>query len=304
MSQRRTGVEDSSTSRGRRRSAREALETSIASYVDPQVVRHILSGGSAPLLSGVRRNASCLFADIRGFTRFAASADPVRVVALLDRFFASACRIAIDHGGSIDKLIGDAVMVLFGVPERQRDSRERALSAAIAMIEAFDASIADVMQAGARRRASRLGLGAGIATGPVILANVGSTTRMDYTVVGAAVNLAARLCGEARAHEVLCDRPTVGNRTAREGFPVQPTIRSLRVKGMSGAVRVFAFNVKVRSPAASLPEVVDPVCGMKIAPNADYEWDHRGRVYHFCSPGCRARFMRSPGQFLATKRRR
>ena len=68
----------------------------------PQVVRHILSGGDVPLLSGVRRTVTCLFADIRGFTRFAAEADPARVVALLDRFFASACEIAIRHGGSID----------------------------------------------------------------------------------------------------------------------------------------------------------------------------------------------------------
>ena len=89
--------------------------------------------------------------------------------------------------------------------------------------------------------APRLGLGIGIATGPVILANVGSTTRMDYTVVGATVNLAARLCAEARASEVLCDarRP---RRDENGGRMIVPTVRSLRLKG-GGAMRAQSFRV-------------------------------------------------------------
>jgi ABC-type dipeptide/oligopeptide/nickel transport system ATPase component len=113
---------------------RAALEAALASYVDPQVVRHILSGGKVPLPSGVRRVVTCLFADVRGFTRFAESCDPVHVVSLLDSFFASACRIALDHGGTIDKLVGDAVMVLFGVPESGSGVPRQALRAAIAMV--------------------------------------------------------------------------------------------------------------------------------------------------------------------------
>jgi class 3 adenylate cyclase/YHS domain-containing protein len=267
--------------------------------VDPQVVRHILSGGRTPLLSGVRRNATCLFADIRGFTRFAANADPARVVALLDCFFASACRVAVDHGGSIDKLIGDAVMVLFGVSERQADSRERALSAAIAMVGAFDGSIAEVMGARKGRGRPRLGLGAGLATGPVILANVGSTTRMDYTVIGAAVNRAARLCSEARSREVLCDAMTVRNGAPRTGFAVRPTIRSFRAKGLRGVARIFAFKVRDRPITASLQDTIDPVCGMKITATTDHVSRHRGRTYRFCSVGCRARFVRNPARFAA-----
>ncbi|HEV8236277.1 MAG TPA: adenylate/guanylate cyclase domain-containing protein [Gemmatimonadaceae bacterium] len=273
------------------------LETALASYVDPQVVRHILSGGKTPLLSGVRRTVSCLFADIRGFTRFAASANPVRVVALLDRFFASVCQIAVDHGGSIDKLLGDGIMVLFGVPNPRGENRERALSAAIAMVEVFDASIADVIAPDDRRRCPRLGLGAGIATGPVILANVGSTTRMDYTVIGAAVNLAARLCAEARPREVLCDTATARNGRLPERAAVRSATRSLRVKGIRGVVRVHAFAVKVRSETATVREAIDPVCGMKVRRTPGHEWRHRSRLYWFCSLGCRARFVRNPKRF-------
>ena len=291
------------TSRRRPEPPNGTVEAALASYVDPRVVRHILSGGRMPLLSGVRRNASCLFADIRGFTRFAANANPVRVVALLDRFFASACRIAIAHGGSIDKLIGDSVMVLFGVPERQPDDRERALATAIAMLESFDASIADMLAGRAHSPRVRLGLGVGIATGPVILANVGSTSRMDYTVVGATVNLAARLCAEARGGEVLCDRATLRSGAARELPSRQPDTRVLRVKGISGALRAFVFKVRVRSATSSPREVTDPVCGMKVSRLADHAWHYRGRMYRFCSVGCRARFVRAPAKFVARARR-
>lgn len=284
----------------RSRRASGALEAALASYVDPQVVRHILTGGRVPLLSGARRVVSCLFADIRGFTRFAATADPARVVALLDRFFSSACAIAIDHGGSIDKLVGDAVMVLFGVPERQADSRQRAVRAAVAMVEAFDAAIADVI-AVERNRNLRLGLGAGVATGPVILANVGSSARMDYTVVGAAVNLAARLCAEARAREVLCDLATARRCTLADRPALRPTIRLLRLKGVRGVVRAGVLRVRACHETSLVREAVDPVCGMKVSAASDYERRYRDRVYRFCSQGCRARFDRVPVQFAAKR---
>ena len=278
-----------------------ALESALASYVDPQVVSHLLSGGRVPLLSGVRRVVSCVFADIRGFTRFAATADPRRVVALLDHFFASACAIAIDHGGSIDKLVGDAVMVLFGVPKRRADSRQRALLAAITMVEAFDAATADVVGV-ARSKNTGLGLGAGVATGPVILANVGSSVRMDYTVVGATVNLAARLCAEARGGEVLSDLETVRPYRLRVDASVRSSTRVLRLKGLHGVVRARVFRVAGRHASPLTPETVDPVCGMKVAAVSGYERRYRNRVYRFCSQGCRARFDRKPAAFASMVR--
>lgn len=275
---------------------RRTLERTLASYVDPHVVRHILSGGAAPLPSGVRRVVSCLFADIRGFTRFAADADPMRVVALLDRFFGLTCDVAARHGGTIDKLIGDAVMVLFGMPDARRDGPGRAVAAAVAMAERFDAAIAGID----RRCDVRLGLGAGIATGPVVLANVGAAARMDYTVIGATVNLAARLCAEARAGEVLCDRATMSVGPTAEGTALRPRTRSLRVKGVRGVVRVHVLRVTARRDVARTPDEIDPVCGMKIAVASPYVRRYAGRTYRFCSPGCRARFGRRPAAFHAT----
>jgi class 3 adenylate cyclase len=167
------------------------------------------------------------------------------------------------------------------------------------MVAAFDGSIAEVTGAGKLRGRPRLGLGAGLATGPVILAHVGSTTRMDYTVVGAAVNRAARLCAEARSREVLCDAMTVRNGAPRTPFPVRPTIRSFRARGFRGALRVFAFKVRDQSVMKSRGETIDPVCGMKVPAITDHTSRHRGRTYRFCSAGCRARFVRSPSRFAA-----
>lgn len=282
----------SRSARPRAIQTRRALERALASYVDPQVVRHILSGGAAPLPSGVRRVVTCLFADIRGFTRFTSDASASSVVALLDRFFGLACEVALRHGGTIDKLIGDAVMILFGVPEAAVDDARRALAAGMAIAEQFDAAIA-----GVRRRGVRLGLGVGIATGPVVLANVGSAVRMDYTVVGATVNLAARLCAEARAREVIYDHATMLAGPAREGVSIRPAVRPLRLKGVPGVVRAHVVRVAPARETTPSTDDVDPVCRMKVATASPYVRHYRGRVHRFCSPGCRARFGRTPGAF-------
>jgi YHS domain-containing protein len=85
---------------------------------------------------------------------------------------------------------------------------------------------------------------------------------------------------------------------------VRRTIRSLRVKGVRGAVRVFAFEVTPEQSTPGLREAIDPVCGMKVAPTSNHEYRHRERVYRFCSAGCRARFVRGPARFVRVARRR
>jgi class 3 adenylate cyclase/YHS domain-containing protein len=170
------------------------------------------------------------------------------------------------------------------------------------MVEAFDTAIADVV-ATLDRRAPPLGLGAGIATGSVILANVGSTARMDYTAIGAPVNLAARLCAEAGAREVLCDLATA--RSAASGWRSVPsTTRELHLKGMRRAVRARVFRVRSRPGIAPARDAVDPVCGMKVSPSTTFERRYRGRFYRFCSPGCRERFGRAPARFATAAGRR
>ncbi|HSP97554.1 MAG TPA: adenylate/guanylate cyclase domain-containing protein [Candidatus Dormibacteraeota bacterium] len=173
----------SASYRIRQTNRRRAL---LEAYVAPEVVAHILSNGRTPLLSGVRLPVTVLFADIRNFTRASASLPAERVVALLDDYFDVMTAAAMAHGAMVDKLIGDAVMVVFGIPPAQGTQAQRALYTPDAMHRGFQALLGRW-----RRRlpaSLHLGLGIGCASGDAVLANVGS-----FTLIGAPVNLAARL---------------------------------------------------------------------------------------------------------------
>ena len=169
----------------------------LGAYVAPEVVAHIMSDGQNALLSGVRLPVTVLFADIRNFTRLADTLPAERVVALLDEYFDAMTAAALAHGAMIDKLIGDAIMLVFGVPRGRGDEAQRALATAAAMQGAFAALVRPWHRSLPARL--RLGLAVGCASGEVVLANVGSAARMDYTVIGTPVNLAARLTAAARA---------------------------------------------------------------------------------------------------------
>jgi class 3 adenylate cyclase/YHS domain-containing protein len=198
---------------------------------------------------------------------------------------------AVAHDAMIDKLIGDAIMLVYGVPAARGDEVARALATARDMHRAFDGLLA-------RWRPTlpptlRLGLAVGVASGDVVLANVGSAARMDYTVVGSAVNLAARLTGAARSGETLVDRAT--REAAPDAFHFRAP-RALLLKGFRG--RVGAYSTRFDRRAAARwrggGAVVDPVCGMKLRRVDALRAVFRGRTYFFCTPRCRAVFRSDP----------
>jgi len=269
----------------------------LGAYLAPEVVAHIMSDGRVPLLSGVRLPVTILFADMSGFTRLAAALPAERVVALLDDFFAAMTGAAAGSDAMIDKLIGDAVMLVFGVPGSKGDEAIRALRVATAMHDAFERL---------RRRwqrscpeAMRLGLAIGCASGPAVLANVGSAARMDYTVVGDAVNRAARLVAAARGGRTLVDanvrtqalQALVGQaRHFRFG-----ACRQLKLKGFRGTVPAYSASATVRTkptPGVQARRLEDPICGMKLSPPAPFVVTRRGHQYPFCSRRCRDTFVK------------
>jgi class 3 adenylate cyclase/YHS domain-containing protein len=258
----------------------------LSAYVAPEVVQHILSDGRSPLPSGVRVPAVILFADLSGFTRLSARLPAERIVAMLDDFFDAVTRAARGSGAMIDKLIGDAVLLVFGVPERHADDVARVLRVATAMHAEFAAATE-------RWRArdpslGPIGLSIGCASGEVVLANVGSAARMDYTVIGTAVNLAARLVSAARRGSTLIDSSLrTRNGAELEGFRFGPE-RRLRLKGFASTVP--ACTVRARAPvaiASTARSLVDPLCGMKLAGPTRYYCIEGGRRSYFCSRRCR-----------------
>ena len=140
---------------------------------------------ASPALAGERRQVTVLFADISGFTALAETLDPEDVRQVMNACFARLVPVVEDYGGMVDKFIGDAIMALFGAPIAHENDAERAVRTALAMFEALAAFNT--------AQGTSLGLHCGINTGLVIAGGIGAPSLQDYSVIGDAVNLAARL---------------------------------------------------------------------------------------------------------------
>jgi adenylate cyclase len=209
------------------------VRSTMARYMSKEVADQLLEQGEAAL-GGRLQRTSILFSDVRDFTTVAESIGARETVALLNEYFAEMVEAVFDHRGILDKYIGDAMLALFGVPFQTPQDADNAVAVANAMLRRLAALN--------RRRRERgqlpIDMGIGIATGDVIVGNIGSPRRMEYTVIGDAVNLASRLEGATKAYKikVLLAESTVNALT----IPVR--IRELdrvRVKGKDDAVTLF-----------------------------------------------------------------
>ncbi len=157
-------------------------------YLAPMVVDRILATGQKPALGGERREVTVLVSDIAGYTTLSERLPPERVVHLLNRYLASAATAVERHGGFVDKFMGDGMLAVFGAPLADPGHARHAVDAALEILVAANT---DPARAGADETPFHTRIG--IATGVVVIGNVGSEGRLNYTVIGDAVNLAARL---------------------------------------------------------------------------------------------------------------
>ncbi|MGE3909488.1 MAG: adenylate/guanylate cyclase domain-containing protein [Chloroflexota bacterium] len=208
---------------------RERIMRIFSGMMSPDVLQEVLRiGGEGSGFSGDRRTLSVMFADIRGFTGISERLPPEDVVEMLNGYLGAAADVILEHKGSIDKFIGDAVMALFGAPAPLENHALQAVRAAIAMQRTFAERPAPE-----GRKAS---FGIGINTGAGIVGMIGSTNVKSYTAIGDVVNVAARLEGEARAGEILITEDTY-QQIASE-VNVEP-LGSIYVKGRVTPVAVF-----------------------------------------------------------------
>ncbi len=179
---------------------RELAESALSRYVSHQVARKILDSpdGGAIMSEGRRTHAAILISDIRGFTPMSEAMEPEELVRLLNLYFSRMVDVVFRHDGTLDKFVGDALIVVFNDPFEQPDPEKRALACAVEM-QAEIAAFNREQEAGGKRT---LGVGIGVHCGPVVAGNIGSASRMDYTVMGDTVNFTSRLQGKAPAGAV------------------------------------------------------------------------------------------------------
>lgn len=158
-------------------------------YVDDRVIEGILKAPEELNLGGERRKIAVLFADIRNFTKRSEKTAPEDLVGDLNRYFNRIVRAIQSRGGMVDKFMGDGIMALFGVPLEQEDSSQRAVQAALGMIAALKELNAEFEAEGREP----IHIGIGIHRGDVVVGNIGSVDRMEYTAIGDVVNTAARI---------------------------------------------------------------------------------------------------------------
>lgn len=166
---------------------RDRVKSAFARYVSHQVMDSILDS-KVDNLRGDRRRISVLFCDIRGFTTISEGLSPEKVVQLLNEYFEKMVEVVFRNKGTLDKFIGDGMMVIFGAPEDDDYQEEHALKTAIEMQSELR-SLAEKW----KPEGLNLRIGIGINSGPAIVGNIGSSRRMEYTAIGDTVNLASRL---------------------------------------------------------------------------------------------------------------
>jgi adenylate cyclase len=176
-----------------------------------------------------------LFADVRGFTSLTEGMEPQDVIGLLNECMEHLSSAIDAEGGVVDKFIGDEVMAVFGAPVTQPDHARRAVVAALRMRD----DVVEMNRRRAARGAGAIGLGIGVATGVAVAGNMGSTDRMNYTVLGSTVNLASRLTSEAVAGEILISDETRG---VLGDTIVSHSLGERRLKGFSSEMEVYAVD--------------------------------------------------------------
>jgi adenylate cyclase len=197
----------------------------------------LMADPSRARLGGERREMTVLFADIRGFTTFTEKGLAEDIVAQLNEYFSGMVAVLLEHRGTIDKFVGDMVMALFGAPLADPDHADHAVQGALAMLRA----LADLNREWAAAGRPTLDIGVGLNSGDMIAGNIGSKTIMSYTVIGDAVNLAARLESLNKtygAHIIISE----ATRSRLKGSYDMKPLGTVTVKGKTEPVAIFEIQ--------------------------------------------------------------
>lgn len=208
------------------------VRSNFERFFTPHLAARIANSVDAVKLGGDKRRVAVLFSDIRGFTALSETMEPDAMARLLTEYFSEMVECVFRHGGTLDKFIGDAVMAQWGAPLGETDDADRAMSAALDMMEALD----KLNEHWKQQKRPTLAIGIGLNIGDAFAGNIGSERRLEYTVIGDTVNTASRLCGKAQPGEILVSEDfTKALKTPPRLAPMPP----MELKNKSQPVPIF-----------------------------------------------------------------
>ncbi len=216
------------------------LRSAFSQYVSKTLVERILANPDAATLGGERRELTVMFSDIRGFSRLSETLPPERLAGFLNAYLTPMTDLVLASDGTLDKYIGDAVMAVWNAPVDVPDHAERACGTALAMLD----RLRTLNQRWPAAGLPTVQIGIGLNTGPMAVGNMGSEARFDYTVLGDAVNLAARLEGLTKEYEVDVLVGEATRAAATKGF-VFRELDFVRIKGKDQVVRIYQLCGRV-----------------------------------------------------------
>ncbi len=209
----------------------------LARFLSPQVVRLVRERGLASTMQQSRTELSVMACDLRGFTAFTETAAPEEIMKLLAEYYAAVGDVVVRFGGSISNFAGNAILGRMGAPIVYPDHAARAIGMALQVREGVNAIVARWRTLGLE-----LGIGVGVASGFVTVGVIGGTERLEYTAVGPAVNLAARLCARAEAGQVLAEPRVVGSVGDHgHGYRFEK-LETAELKGFARPITIFSVT--------------------------------------------------------------
>jgi len=225
----------------------DKLKSTFKKYVSKQIVDQLLENDDMLNLGGQEQEATILFSDIRGFTSMSETMPPNEVVETLNDYFNLMIEIIFKYNGTLDKIIGDALMVIYGAPNSSDKDTENAVLTAIEMQE----KLIEFNQQRIIHSKLPITIGIGINRGKVISGNIGSRQQMNFTVIGDSVNLASRLCSAAKADEIIVS-DTVWKQVKHNKLFKGRKLNPIKVKGKVKPIEIRevlyqkpAFNYEV-----------------------------------------------------------
>jgi len=210
------------------------IKQAFSFYLSGEVISELMNDPSKLKLGGEKKNLTVLFADVRGFTRFSESHQPEEIVAMLNEILDELVNVVFKYNGTLDKFVGDELMAFFGAPgDFHKD--DHAIVCVRTSIE-MQEKLRQLQDKWSTEQKESLHIGIGINTGDMVVGNMGSSKRMDYTVIGDNVNLAARLCSAAGADKIIISEQTYEQ--VREHVKVEK-LEPISVKGKAKPIQIY-----------------------------------------------------------------